>query len=250
MLRLFVFLLWLTSPSSAAEFKRELKTDRPTKTEVPFTVEPGRVQLETGLYGYTNEEGTDTHSFGSSGTLKIGIHDRADLEFVADGYNIQSPGSQGIGDVGTRLKVNFFGNDGSGPALGILGFVVFPLAKRDFRQQSFGHGGSLLFNTKTPADTETEINVGFQSRRPAGEDRASELTGSIAVSREIISQLTGYVEFFSNKTITEGGQWGPTFDFGLMQKFGKDVQLDLGANVGLTDEASDINPFLGLSFRI
>ena len=46
---------------------RDLTTDRPDITESPFTVDAGRVQVETNLFGYTRSrpdvEGTVTDSY-------------------------------------------------------------------------------------------------------------------------------------------------------------------------------------------
>ena len=40
-----------------------------------------------------------------------------------------------------------------------------------------------------------------------------------------------------------------TFDFGFTYAITRDIQLDAGMNIGLTDAADDLNPFIGLSMR-
>jgi hypothetical protein len=40
-----------------------------------------------------------------------------------------------------------------------------------------------------------------------------------------------------------------TFDCGMTYRLTRDVQLDAGANIGLTKAADDVNPFVGLSVR-
>lgn len=43
--------------------------------------------------------------------------------------------------------------------------------------------------------------------------------------------------------------WVATFDFGFTYEVSRHIQLDAGMNVGLTDAADDLNPFIGLSLR-
>ena len=40
-----------------------------------------------------------------------------------------------------------------------------------------------------------------------------------------------------------------TFDLGFTYPVTRDIQLDAGVNIGLTDAADNVNPFIGLSLR-
>src|SRR5206468_1935019 len=67
--------------------------------------------------------------------LKVGILNNADLQVVLDTYNSARvedrragtvEKASGFGDVTTRLKVNFWGNNGGPTALGTIPFIKFP----------------------------------------------------------------------------------------------------------------------------
>lgn len=57
------------------------------------------------------------------------------------------------------------------------------------------------------------------------------------------------MEFFSAVSAERDSQWVGTFDLGLTYALTENIQLDAGANFGISRAADDINPFVGLSFR-
>ncbi len=121
---------------------REMNTDRPDKTESPYTVDAGHFQLEMDLANYTHDR--DTSGGGDTRTdswaiapvnLKAGLCDSMDLQLVLETYNRvrtedRAAGTvrrqSGFGDVTVRLKKNFWGNDGGKTAFGLLPFVKLP----------------------------------------------------------------------------------------------------------------------------
>jgi hypothetical protein len=71
----------------------------------------------------------------------------------------------------------------------------------------------------------------------------------VTISHDIIGKLAGYAELFSNLSTERDAGWIATFDFGFTYELSRNVQLDAGMNVGLTETADDLNPFVGLSVR-
>ena len=72
---------------------RDLTTDRPDITESPFTVDAGRFQVETNLFGYTRSrpdaDGTITDSYDFLITnLRIGLTYNAEVNVVFQPYGI------------------------------------------------------------------------------------------------------------------------------------------------------------------
>jgi hypothetical protein len=231
---------------------RELQTDRPTRTESPWTVEPGRVQLETGVFQLSRDESRNTYGLATNTLVKAGVLRQADLEVFFDGYNIEQNGARGTGNLGLRLKINLYGNDSPSPdtALALLGTTGYATGKREFRDRNIGHGGYVLFQTKLPLDHELAITTGYVSRHPVDTDRTSEHVGIVSLARSIVGEVKGFVELASQKDLNPGGAWEAAFDTGLYQKLGENVQLDAGVYIGLTDAAEDLTPFAGLSFRL
>lgn len=77
----------------------------------------------------------------------------------------------------------------------------------------------------------------------------AEFINTITFGRELIGNLSGYIEFFSLVSAEAESQWVGTIDVGLTYALTEDIQLDGGINIGVTRSADDINPFLGLAWR-
>src|SRR5687767_5025731 len=76
------------------EQMRDMSTDRPDKTESPYTVDAGHFQFETDLLSYTRDRdktgGGDTRTDAyaiAPVNLKVGLLNQVDLQVVLDTYN-------------------------------------------------------------------------------------------------------------------------------------------------------------------
>ena len=110
------------------ELMREMSTDRPDKTESPYTVDAGHFQIEMDVFNHSydrhNPERQDIRVESLSIApinLKAGLCNRVDLQLVVESYTSvrvndrETPlksRHQGFGDITPRLKVNLWGNDG------------------------------------------------------------------------------------------------------------------------------------------
>ncbi|MBC7385082.1 MAG: transporter [Cryobacterium sp.] len=122
---------------------RELSPDRPDKTESPYTVDAGWYQIEADGFSYVHDESMENALVKKNVTLKrtlilkAGISSAMDLEIALIPYvssrTREGSGpfvkSSGVGDTTFRLKVNLFGNDGKGLALGLIPYYQMPTAK-------------------------------------------------------------------------------------------------------------------------
>jgi len=123
--------LFNPTPDSAL---RDMSTDRPDKTESPYTVDAGRIQIETDLIAYTHdrENGITTRAFDVLPfNLKIGLTSSTDLQLVYGTYShvrVSGDGGtdSGTGDLVVRLKHNLWGNDGGRTAFALMPFVKIP----------------------------------------------------------------------------------------------------------------------------
>jgi hypothetical protein len=122
---------------------QDMTTDRPDATESPFTVDAGRVQIETNLLGYTlsrpNQAGvkTDSYEIGTT-NIRVGITHATEFNFVWQPYGIVRtrepagpvPRQSGIGGIDLRAKINLWGNDAfekpGATALALLPYVSLP----------------------------------------------------------------------------------------------------------------------------
>ncbi len=243
---------------------RELSTDRPDMTESPYTVPAGRFQFEIDVVNYTR----DVSGAGSARTrteslalapvnMKVGLLPNLDAQLVVETYvrdrervltSSSAVSSSRVGAITGRTKLNLWGNDGGRTAFGLMPFVAFvPRA-----------GGGRYVNAGLIVPLSVDLGAGFGlgtmaefdvEKSEASGDYHTVFVNSITVGRDLAENLGAYLEFFSAATTESGAGWIRTLNFGMTRGLGGNVQLDLGANFGLSRVADDFNPFLGLSFR-
>lgn len=219
---------------------REMVTDRPDKTEAAITVDPGHFQLETDLVTQVRDSGTTRTSY-MVNNLKAGLTDSFDLQWVFGPWN-NADGVTTAGEHTLRLKWNWIGNNGGDFAGALMPFVNL----------NTGEGGLIIpFSHNLPSD----FSLGWMIQPSWVKSDATqkfylEWITSITVGHDIWGNLAGYLELFSSSSNSPDAQWISTFDAGLTYGICPDVQLDVGANIGLTEAADDWNPFVGLSARI
>ena len=256
------FTLFRATPKA---LMRDFATDRPDKTESPYTVDAGRVQVEMDMLSYSHDRtrtaGLDETITGmavSPLNVKLGLRHDMDLHFVIEPHvrertRVASAGGistqrwTGAGDLTMRLKVNAWGNDGGRTALAVMPFVSLARAETGERRQlaagvilplAVDLGGGWGFGTMAEFDVEKHATAA-----------PYHVNGvlSATIGRELSGRLNAYTELWA----LEGAftDFTATWDAGLTFALLPDVQLDGGLNVGLTRAADVANPFLGLTFR-
>ena len=112
------------------ELRRAYNTDRPSKTDSPFTIDAGVFQIETDVANWTldYEGGVRVRTWILGQTnFKIGLTNWMDLQVFPQLYvngRISGPAfgepveEDGFGDTTVRLKINLVGNDGGKFVLG------------------------------------------------------------------------------------------------------------------------------------
>lgn len=241
---------------AATGARRELTTDRPDSTESPFTIEPGHVQAEMDFANYTRDRsGGTTATQWEAAPLNLRVGVAADLEvgiFVTpfqrqDERTAAGPRtrSHGFGDLVWRTKLNLFGNDGGGPALGAIADVKLPTAS--------GGLGNGKFEAEFIVPVAFALPDGWSAGAMTGVALVHDGTSYQAVwgntftcGRELATDLAGFLE------VTSSAGSGPhvaSFNAGLTRRFGRDLQFDVGVNLGLSRQAPDSLIFAGLARR-
>lgn len=241
---------------------RDFSTDRPDKTETPFTVDAGNYTMEADLFVYTRDtnspDGTRTESFNFFvPNFKVGLTNNIDLQIIPEVYNIvrttPKGGSReeasGFGDVTVRVKVNFFGNDGGKYALGMMPFIKIPTNQNNLGNNSIE--GGIIF--PLAIGLSDKWDVGMQTEFDLNKNESSGYSvgfvNTVSFGYQINDKLSSYFELFTEQTTKRGADFVATFDTGLKYLLTKNVQLDAGVNIGLTQAADDLQPFLGISVR-
>ena len=245
----------LFSPTPAEQM-REFSPDRPDQTEGPFTVDAGHVQLEMDFVNYTYDrhspDGTHSEVWNVAPlNIRIGLLNNVEADVIFDNYvNVRQPShASGFGDITTRLKINFWGNDGGSTALGLIPFVKLPLDASNIRNGHTEGGIILPLDVQLPGgwDMGAMTEVDWVSNDDGGHDQ--EWVNSVSFSHGITGKLSGYVEFFSVVGNAPGFDWVGQVDAGLTCGITENIQVDLGCNFGVTKSAPDVQPFAGLSIR-
>jgi hypothetical protein len=249
------------------QWLREMSTDRPDKTESPYTVDAGHFQIEMDLVNYSYDkhnprrDGTIVRTWGIAPVnLKVGLLNNLDLQLVLQPHtyvHTSDPAAgvskrRGFGDITTRVKWNLWGNDG-----GETAFALMPYFKLPTNQDLLGSGNhSVEGGLIAPLAVELPAGwgMGLMTQLNFVRDTTSsgyhqEFVNSVTFSHDIVGDLGGYVEFYSSVSTERGSSWTGTVDLGLTYALTKNIQLDAGINLGVTRAAADFNPFVGLSWR-
>lgn len=242
---------------------RELNTDRPDLTESPYTVDAGWVQVEMDLFAYGRDhnklDGADVKvsalSFANI-NLKFGLTSNIDLQTVIEPYTRVRVDDRvsgvrgkvsGFGDITSRLKINFWGNDGGSTAFGIMPFVKWPTNQHGLGNKSVEGGLILPLAVSLPSGWDMGVMTEFDVvRNESDTGYAMDWVNSVTFGHDIAGKLSGYTEIAT--TLTRGRDV-VSLDFGLTYGVNAHLQLDAGANFGLTKATEDLVVFTGVSFR-
>ncbi|WP_337884468.1 hypothetical protein [Fischerella thermalis] len=90
------------------ELWREFSTDRPDKTETPFTVDAGRFTMEADLFIYTrdvnNKEGDDVTTYNYFvPNFKVGLTNNIDLQIIPEVYTVERTKPKGDRTLSQKL---------------------------------------------------------------------------------------------------------------------------------------------------
>lgn len=243
---------------------RDMSTDRPDKTESPFTLDAGHFQIEMDLVSYAYDRagggGTRTDAWAVAPiNIKAGLFNDLDLQVVIETWNHvrtkdlttgKASTRSGLGDITLRLKKNLWGNDGGRMALAVMPFVKFPTNHDGLGNDSVEGGVMVPWAVDLGGDWGiggmTEVDI---LRNESGRGNHASFINTLVVGCDFTEKLGAYVEFFSEISAGSGSSWVGTVDIGFTWGVTKNIQLDAGINIGVTRSADDLNPFLGLSWR-
>jgi len=249
------------------ELLRDMSTDRPDKTESPYTVDAGHFQFEVDAVSYTYDRHNPAKANERVETLgiapinvKVGLLNNVDAQFVwepytsvrtRDGADGTLTKQRGFGDVTIRSKINLWGNDGGNTALALMPVLKLPTHQDHLGNDSVEGGLIVPLGVSLPRGWSmglmTEVDI---IRDEAGGGHHPEFVNTITFGHDIAGGLAGYVEFFSLHSTESGSDWISTVDFGFTYAINENIQLDCGLNIGVTRAADDFNPFIGISWRL
>jgi len=235
-------------------------TDRPAKANATCTVPPGKVQLESNFAGWSlTETGgarAELLSLGST-FVKLGVTERSDVQVAVTPYarlSVKDAGSRthvsGFGDIWVRYKQRLSGGE-SKVQIGVIPFVKVPTAVRGLGNDKV-EGGlavpvSFILSGPMTMTFGPELDVLSDA---AGSGRHVALVNLLNVAGPIASRLTLAGELWSAFNLDPAGTIKQaSADVALAFAVSDDLQLDAGANLGLTNDTPDLEAYIGTSVR-
>lgn len=243
---------------------RDFNTDRPTKSNVPYTVDAGHIQYEGDIFihGFDNTSTPDTQVSSwiiGNPTFKLGLLNNVDLEVNFSAYNsietrTVSTGAtsmvSGFGDVFTRFKVNLWGNDGGPTAMALIPYVKIPTAATGVGNR-FAEGGLIApLAVSLPAGFGSIVMGEFDYlKNPNDNFYHANFPALINVNHKIGETVTAYAEIYANWSTHQDVRDVYTVDFAIAWSPRPNFQLDLGVNIGLVSAAAPYQIYAGIAQR-
>jgi len=247
------------------KYMRELSADRPDKTDCPFTVDAGHFQLEMDFANYTWDSPGAQRTMKTEGyqiapmNLKVGVLNNMDMQLVLSPWqSLRTENTRtgtierqsGFGDITLRSKVNLIGNNGGFFALALIPFIKIPTAQDHLGNGAVEGGLGIPYAFDVP-----NWDVGFQTtvsvnRNEVGNGDHAEIANSVSLGHAVIGPLAYHVEFFSNVSTECREGWIGTFDTWLTYQVNKNLILDCGVYIGVTQAADAWHSWLGMTWRL
>jgi hypothetical protein len=255
-----------------------MQTDRPSRATSPYVVEPGHVQIETGLLDYSYRQFNDfgevrIHTLQFLPTeIRVGLRDRLELDAFVQPYiwqdvEVEFSGSDthgGFGDVQLGLKwtvqdtTNPSDSQAGGYAIALAPFLSIPTATGAQGIGGWAGGVAVPMEYRIPRtrfavdDTPTLGLVPDQLHDFFNDDDGPHLlfSNALALTFQQTPNLSEFVEFFASVTSESDTDWIGSINVGAAYQFGNDWQIDGALFFGVTQETPDVEVTIGLSKRL
>jgi hypothetical protein len=238
----------------AAESER-IQTDRPSVSTSTYVVQPGALQIESGVeYSRTSIGGSPAErQLTLDVTLRAGVTEH--LELRLDGEPVVvlrgSQDDTGWGDVALEAKYRFFdGREGRWwPSLGLLPIVKFPTAHAPHGTNvpDFGLTGLASFVLPGGFSVDANLGVNALAQRPGG--YLAQGAGSASLSHDLGERWSAYAEVFFSSAAEHGARSSVGFDTGLEFLLTPTLALDAAVQTSLAGQGPDYAFRAGLSVR-
>ncbi|MEM7569939.1 MAG: transporter [Pseudomonadota bacterium] len=231
-------------------------TDRPTNGNAVCTVPEGRFQIEMDFINWSRSDtafgDTETLLF-TNPILKYGLTGRSDLQVsISPRVRTRTDTATGrisdstVSDLLIRYKYRF-SETGARVDYGVIPFITIPTASDGNDRVSGGVAVPISFalSDKWTLVTSPQINLVPDS---ASGGYHLGLVNLINLGYAVTSRFALYGEIFAQNDFDPAGESHVyTADFAATYLITPRIQIDAGANIGLSDEAADLQLYSGLS---
>jgi len=242
---------------------RNMSTARPSKSDNSYTIDSGRIQIETSLYSFDKTKTTDSRttnqSFLNSTALRIGITQSSEFEIITtpiiwrkqkDLQSGSTQSSNGFVDTTLRLKYNFIGNDSGNFSIAAIPFFKIPTNSNNLAN-NYNEGGisipmelalkngySLTYNPQTLILKRSDT----LNYKPV-------FVNIFVIGKSFNNNLSGYIEYYHSQIPENSKHFQQTLDFGVVYALTKNITIDGAMNFGLSNDSSDLEMMFGGAYR-
>ncbi|MFT5466939.1 MAG: hypothetical protein ACI8UO_002041 [Verrucomicrobiales bacterium] len=236
---------------------REIIGDRPDRTESPTTVDAGHIQIEASFADFAHDKsgGTEFSAITAGATnLRIGLLSDLELQVLFDVWTREEIGvrglpeevTEGFSDITLRPKLNIWGNDGGSTALAIMPAVKIPTGSKLSVEEI---EGSII--VPFGMDLTERFGLGLMAEVDwvyDEEDRGyeTEFVHTAVLGYDLNDKIGIYAEYIG---VSGSNNYQPYFSGGMTLGVSENAVFDLGAVVGLNEDANDIQIFTGITVR-
>ena len=253
----FVFgTILIAMATTARSDTRPLATDRPDRTESPYSIPARWFQFEADLasHGRIEDDGAAlTTTSALAFNAKYGLTQHMDVQVVFNPWlrsHLERPGlaneeDSGTGQAGLRVKYNLGGNDSEDSALALLPFALVP-TRGDNPFDLITWGAMVPIGFRFDGGRTLSLMTGFTRV----DNDETWVVGSMSLGTTIAGGLSGFLEVYvARGGFEENALDDVTFDTGLTYAAGPNWQFDAGVYLGATSNAEDWRVFAGASTR-
>jgi hypothetical protein len=215
-------------------------TDRPDQTESAVTTAPGSFQIETGIL-HTREDRRGrtfevTEAFAT--LVRIGWRERVELRVGFDGW-ISVRGADGLGDASVGAKFLIAEETDESPQIAVLVGTSVPIGDDRFTSDDYAPSARIALSKSLGDSLGLGFNVGAEFP-----DNDEILIYTLAAGLGIDDANSAFVEVFGDSESSH------SFDLGWTHLARPNLQFDVAAGAGITDEAPDWFFGVGVSIRL
>ena len=241
---------------------RDLNPDRPSQFTSGATVDAGHDLINHTRDRHNPDRASvDVDEWNPAPfDLRVGLTTRTEIDFLYDGYinrrtRDRDAGTvstqSGFGDLTLLFKYNLFGNDGGKASFGILPYLKLPTNSAQLGNKFVEGGVELPVSINLTENLNLSLQTEFDAVRNDADTRYEAAFTNIAYLGYTFldKKLTVYGEWYSRVNAGADSDVDGEVDAGLIFFIGKNAEVDVGCDFGVTRAAADFHTFVGLATR-
>jgi hypothetical protein len=249
------------APAAAQPKLRDFCPDRPGLGTPPCTFDPGHGDVEVGLVDWTLDRrpGSRTDTFVLGDTLvRYGLTPTTELQLAWTSFGTQRQRdasgvsrSSGTGDVRIAVRQNLQHPDGSALSVAVMPYLGLPTGGQAIGAGTWRAGTLLPVTYQLPHGFQLDF-TGRIEAEPNQSRRGRHLAygGIFGLDMPVAKAVTGTFELSVQRSLDPAGHSTPMVGaFSLAWLARPSLQLDVGANRGISGGAPDWELYAGIAKR-